>query len=337
MPGMMIPSESPLRARPWAWLLKAVLVGAVPSILVTLYFGGHDGRVLLLSAAIGTIFSVVIWGGHECSRGWLERHSATHSPRQAALFILAKWMLVYVVLVSAAMVLVRLLLGVNSIQDRQTAFFTFFIGLVISGQIVSVRANSRMVATARELEQARAQAGFLALKAQLSPHTLFNALNTIAALIPDDPKAAEEAVMRLSALLRRILAALEKERWSLAEEFLLIGDFLKIQYARFGQRLIFELELPESEEEREIPPLLLLPLVENSLKHGFSAKIGHCHLLVRVGAGVVSVQDDGVGRDPAAPDGVGIRTVRLRAESLGGRLDWPETMTGCIAEVHLCP
>lgn len=335
--GLRLPPESPLRTRPWNWLGKAVLVGSVPSVLVTLYFGGQAGKVLLLAAVIGAIFSVVIWGGYKCCSAWLERHSAAHSPRQAALLILAKWLLLYVVLVSVAMALVRLLTGVNSLQDRQSAFFTFFIGLVISGQIVSLRANARMVAAARALEQAKAQAGFLALKAQLSPHTLFNALNTIAALIPENPGAAEEAVVRLSALLRRILTALEKERWNLAEEFLLLGDFLEIQYARFGERLTFELVLPEAEAAREIPPLLLLPLVENSLKHGFRAKVGACHLSVRVQKGVVRIQDDGVGRDPTASEGVGIRTVRLRAAVLGGKLDWPETRTGCIAELRLCP
>jgi two-component sensor histidine kinase len=334
---MLIPPESPLRTRPWNWLLKAVLAGSLPTILVALYFGGQDPRVLLLSGLIGAIFSVTIWGGYECSLEWLERHPASLSPYRAALLTLGKWALVYLVLVAVSVVLVRVLLGVNCVENRQNAFFTVFIGLVISGPIVNLRAISRMVATARALEQARAQASFLSLKAQLSPHTLFNALNTIAALIPENPKAAEQAVERLSALLRRILVALERERWSLGEEFQLLRDLLEIQQARFGGRLTFELDLPESEEERIIPPLLLLPLVENSLKHGFRAKVGPCHVSVRAGNGVIHIQDDGLGRDPSAPEGVGIRTVRHRLEALGGRLLWPQVPSGCLVEVRLCP
>ena len=334
---MQIPPESSLRSRPWLWLLKAVLAGSVPTGLVALYFGAQDPKPLLLSSLIGAVFSMVIWGGYECFSGWLEEHPASLSPYRAALLILGKWVLVYLLLVTVSVVLVRVLFGINCVENRQNAFFTVFIGLVISGPIVNLRAIARMVAAARELEQARAQAGFLSLKAQLSPHTLFNALNTIAALIPEDPKAAEQAVERLSALLRRILNALEKEHWSLGEEFQLLQDLLNIQYARFGERLTFALDLPVSEEERTLPPLLLLPLVENSLKHGFGAKVGSCHLTVWAKNGVIQIQDDGLGREEGASEGIGIRTVRLRVEALGGRLIWPEVQSGCLVEVHLCP
>jgi two-component sensor histidine kinase len=333
---MQLPTGSSLQARPWTWLLKAILAGSVPTGLVALYFGAHDPKPLLLSSLIGAVFSVIIWGGYELTSGWLERHPASLSPYRAALLIFGKWILVYLLLVTVSIGLVRVLFGINCVENRQNAFFTVFIGLVISGPIVNLRAISRMVAAARELEQARAQAGFLSLKAQLSPHTLFNALNTIAALIPEDPRAAEQAVERLSALLRRILSALEKERWSLGEEFQLLRDLLDIQEARFGERLTFELELPESEQERDVPPLLLLPLVENSLKHGFAAKVGSCHLTVRAKQNVIQIQDDGLGRDEHAPEGVGIRTVRQRVEALGGSLSWPQVQSGCLVEVHLC-
>jgi len=315
----------------------AILAGGLPTVLVVLYFGINDGRVLLQSGLIGATFSVIIWGGYECASRWLEAHPATLSPYQAALLIFGKWVLVYLLLVAVSIVVVRVLFVVNSVENRQNAFFTVFIGLVISGPIVNLRALSRMVAAARELEQARAQASFLSLKAQLSPHTLFNALNTIAALIPENPRAAEQAVERLSALLRRILAALERDHWSLAEEFQLLRDLLEIQYARFGERLTFELELPESEEDRTLPPLLLLPLVENSLKHGFGAKVGPCHVSVRARNGVIQILDDGLGREEQAPEGVGIRTVRQRVEALGGSLSWPRVRSGCLVEVRLCP
>lgn len=334
---MRIDAGSPLRNQPWRWLLRAASAGFFPSVLIALYFGALAPFVLVRSGLIGALFAVVIWGGFECTGGWLAKHPATFSPMQAALFFLGKWMVLYLILTGAAIFLVWVLFGVNCVEDRLSAFFTLFIGLVISSLIVSARAIAQLIATARALEQARAQAGFLALKAQLSPHTLFNALNTIAALIPEDPKAAEEAVMRLSALLRRILTALDQERWSLAEEFQLIRDLLRIQHARFGPRLSFKLELPADEAERQIPPLLLLPLVENSLKHGFASKVGPCHLVITAGEGRVRIQDDGVGRDPQAPEGVGTGTVRQRVEAMGGWLAWPRCDQGCVAEVHLCP
>ncbi len=334
--GMRIAQESPLRTQPWLWLLKAVSVGFFPSALITLYFCPKEFLVLATSGLVGAIFAVVIWGGYECTVDWIDKHPASFSPIQAALFILGKWTVVYLILVGVSVALVRVLLGINCVQDRLSAFITIFLGFVISSLVVSTRSISQMIATTRSLEQARARAGFLAMKAQLSPHTLFNALNTIAALIPEDPRAAEEAVMRLSALLRKILTALEKERWSLAEEFELIRDLLGIQFARFGKRLAFELVIPPSEEDRQIPPLLLLPLVENSLKHGFASKVDPCHLVITAGNGWIKIQDDGVGRDQKAAEGVGTSTVRQRVEAMGGWLEWPPCEQGCVVEVHLC-
>jgi LytS/YehU family sensor histidine kinase len=175
----------------------------------------------------------------------------------------------------------------------------------------------------------------LALKAQLSPHTLFNSLNAIASLIADNPKGAEAAMEHLSGLLRRILQALEQEHWTLAEEFDLVRDLLELEKVRFGDRLGFQLVLPDADAEREIPPLLLLPLVENSLRHGFRPKVGPCHLRMEAQGARILLQDDGVGRIAAAPDGIGLRTVRKRLEASDGALSWPACAVGCAVEVRL--
>lgn len=141
--------------------------------------------------------------------------------------------------------------------------------------------------------------------------------------------------MRLSALLRRILGALERPEWSLREEFQLLEHLLRLEELRFGERLSFDLRLAPAMAETSVQPLLLLPLVENALKHGFRPKVGSCHLRVEAAEGSIQVEDNGVGRAPGSPEGLGIRTVRERLQASGGSLHWPETRQGCVVEVRL--
>jgi two-component sensor histidine kinase len=336
-PANQVPPGRAALRRNAAWLLLALAAGAVPSALIQRLIGGPSLHYILVASGMGAIFSAVIWGGHRLTIDWLETHPASFSPVQAALWTSFKWALVYIPLFFLGALLIRLILGINCLQYPLSAFFAFFIGLIISTQITNILLNSKMIATVRSLERTRAQASFLALKAQLSPHTLFNALNMIASLIPEDPRAAERAVLNLSGLLRRILGGLERESWTLAEEFQVLRDLLELQQARFGPRLSYELVLPGPEEALRIPPLLLLPLVENSFKHGFRSKVGPCRLSVQAEGGTIRVQDDGAGLKAPRTEGLGTRMVRQRVEAVGGSLAWPQVDEGCIAEVRLCP
>ena len=132
-----------------------------------------------------------------------------------------------------------------------------------------------------------------------------------------------------------MLSALEQPAWPLREEFQLLEHLLRLEELRFGERLRFELVLEPAMAETAVPPLLLLPLVENALKHGFRPKVGPCHLRVEAAAGTIRIQDDGEGRAPDAAEGLGLRTVRERLEASGGALTWPTVAQGCAVEVRL--
>ncbi|MBP7618289.1 MAG: histidine kinase [Geothrix sp.] len=333
----MIMLSSPVRpfqGAPFRWLLKAIALGALPTALIVWIVWPGGLLPVIINALIGAFCAVIIWGGYELASPWLMDHPRRLPPDRAALLSLGKWIVLYVGLVALCLSLGNLVFRINLLNPF-TVLFTGLIGLLLSSLVVSVRTTSSLVATARDLEQARGQANLIALKAQLSPHTLFNALNTIAALIPEDPTGAERAVEHLSSLLRRILQALELESWTLQEEFQLVRDLLELERIRFGDRLEVDLDLSPSLASRPIPPLMLLPLAENALKHGFRPKVGACHLSLRAAGCCVTVADDGVGRDPGAPEGVGLRTVRERLEAMGGGLRWPVTDRGCIVEVSL--
>lgn len=329
----MAHAASTFHTHPLRWLLKAMIVGALPSGMVGFLASGGSLRSAGHSALIGTLFGVVMWGGFEASSSWVNRPAPALPPPRAALRVQARWLLVYGLLLTLCVGLARVLLGMNLLRYPQSFLIASLMGLIISSLIIGYHTTRNLVETVADLERARARAGFLALEAQLSPHTLFNALNTIAALIPEAPAQAEAATEHLARFLRKVLAALEREQWPLSEEFSLVEELLALEGLRFGDRLVFELRLDASEASRRVPPLLLLPLVENALKHGFRPKAGACRLRVVCTGGVVRIEDDGVGRDPEAPEFVGLRTVRQRLEAQGATLRWVEVPQGCAVEI----
>jgi LytS/YehU family sensor histidine kinase len=162
--------------------------------------------------------------------------------------------------------------------------------------------QSRLAAQRLEEERARK----LALAAQLSslesrvrPHLLFNTLNSISALIREDPEQAERMVERLSALLRFSLDSNTRLAAPLADEVKIVNDYLEIERARFGDRLRFAIEIPENLMGIEIPPFCLQTLVENSVKYAVSVKRAGAEIRIAAEAsedGVkLSVRDDGPG------------------------------------------
>jgi signal transduction histidine kinase len=185
---------------------------------------------------------------------------------------------------------------------------------------------------ARELEKERLQALLNQLKDQMNPHFLFNTLNTVAALIPENPSKAEQVVVKLSALLQGILASTRRTHHSLSKELEFCGDYLEIEQVRFGQRLNWRLSIdpPLDPAKLEIPVLLLQPIVENAVKHGLSslASGGNLWIKARVEENCLFIQiiDDGVGfgKSPYAGSGTALANCRKRIELAygeGGRLD----------------
>jgi sensor histidine kinase YesM len=106
------------------------------------------------------------------------------------------------------------------------------------------------------------------LQAQLEPHMLFNTLANLRALIGVDPGAAQLMLDKLNSFLRATLSSTRQKEITLAQEFQLVNDYLDLMKIRLGERLNFELNLPDALRDTVVPPLLLQPLVENAIKHG---------------------------------------------------------------------
>jgi two-component system LytT family sensor kinase len=125
----------------------------------------------------------------------------------------------------------------------------------------------------QEINKLATEAQLRALRAQVNPHFLFNALTTIGYLIQTAPDRALETLMKLTSLLRGVLRT--DEVVTLQEELDLIGSYLDIERARFEERLRVKIEVPEQLRSLRVPPLIIQPLVENAIKHGITpARLG---------------------------------------------------------------
>jgi signal transduction histidine kinase len=185
------------------------------------------------------------------------------------------------------------------------------------------------------------EAELRALQAQLNPHFLFNALNTLGYLMKASPDRARSTLLDLTKLLRAVLKRSGGEVVTLGQEIELIESYLAIERARFEDRLRLRLDVPLSLRGLPVPPLLVQPLVENAIKHGIAPRSQGGEIVVRAwledsggdGLGietlVVEVADTGVGASEMAvaagrARGVGLINVekRLRAHyGTEGRLD----------------
>ena len=174
-------------------------------------------------------------------------------------------------------------------------------------------------------ERARAEASdaqLAALQAQVNPHFLFNALNTIAALVRTDPRAAETTTENLARILRRTLDRTHRSNCTVDDEIDYLRAWLAVERERYGERLRVDFDVDVAAAELKIPTMTLQPLVENSLKHGIAGKLEGGRVAVRArrenGRLHLEVEDDGAGfpRDPR--EGTGLTNLRSRLETIYG-------------------
>ena len=111
------------------------------------------------------------------------------------------------------------------------------------------------------------------IKAHINPHFIFNSLNSIRALIDEDPQRARAAITELSNILRSSLSADKGETVSFNEELKIVKDYLALENMRFEDRLQVEYEVDEETLSQQVPPMMLQTLVENAIKHGISKQV----------------------------------------------------------------
>lgn len=201
----------------------------------------------------------------------------------------------------------------------------------------SLRARARETELRAERARREAlQAQLQAMRARMDPHFLFNALNTVAALIEEDPDAAIESVERLSELLRFSVDRAQAEFVPLRAELDATQAYLALEATRFGERLATDLQIGEAVarhlDELRVPPFCLQPLVENVVKHGVAHSRTRVHLRVQLrlertdeaaalddATLAITVTDDAAPSTQAPPSlGTAHQTLRTRLRLLYG-------------------
>jgi len=186
----------------------------------------------------------------------------------------------------------------------------------------SARIEHRLQEQEKLLMAARVEA----LASQINPHFLFNTLTSISSLIRSQPETARMLIVKLSGLLRRLLRS-QEHFVTLREELEAIDEYLDIESIRFGPQLRIEKFIDPDSLDLIVPSMLLQPLVENSIKHGLSPKIGEGRITIRSsrqrGEVLIDVIDNGVGVSPGPVDrvktgGIGLRNVNERLRVIYG-------------------
>jgi LytS/YehU family sensor histidine kinase len=202
------------------------------------------------------------------------------------------------------------------------------VGLLLARRIDTIRITRERYERERreqEIEKLATEAELRALRAQINPHFLFNALTTIGYLIQTTPNRALETLMRLTSLLRGVLRS-EGEFTTLGRELDIVESYLDIERARFEHRLRVRIDVPPTLKAIRVPPLLLQPLVENAVKHGIAPLRDGGEVVVsarlqqaadgKTGL-ALTVRDTGAGTTPGnlehgQRDGVGLRNIERR-------------------------
>jgi two-component system LytT family sensor kinase len=216
----------------------------------------------------------------------------------------------------------------------------FFVGtgtpgitvLVLIATVLSVAIPIKIWNSARvehklqEQEKLLMTARLEALSSQINPHFLFNTLNSIGSLIRSQPDTARTLIVRLSALLRRLLRA-QDQFVTLEEELGSVDAYLDIESVRFGPRLKVTKDIDPASRTILVPSLILQPLVENSVNHGLAPKLGNGEITIRSRRqgdyAIIDVIDNGLGTagDPladAGQEGIGLRNVKERLKVIYG-------------------
>lgn len=177
--------------------------------------------------------------------------------------------------------------------------------------------------TVAQLESRVLRTRAMMLRLQLNPHFLFNALNSVAALLEDDTAAATKMTAQLRHFVARTLESSHREEVRLAEELESLADYVAIENVRFDGRVELDIQAGDEARRALVPSFLLQPLVENALRHGLMPETGgrvSVRATVRDGSLSIEVDDDGRsnGVAPPAREGLGLSNTRARLTQMYG-------------------
>lgn len=329
-----------LRLAFWAALFWTALALFFASEIYAL----GDGRLSWSEALAWSLPRWYVWGILTPGVFWVDRRLGRNRSLAGRVALHAPLGLAWTCLSIVIRLVIRPLRGSAWPADLSQFFLErFYWDLLIYVVIASVaiardlawQARQRESETQRlalqtvDLERRLAEARLQSLRAQLQPHFLFNALNTISAFTETDPQTARRLMGQLGDLLRASLTHAARPLVTLGEELTFLDDYLAIESARFEGRITVSVHADDDVLHAMVPGFLLQPLVENAIRHGVAPRLSGGHVDVtatRDGSTLkLRVRDDGVGLSPQwrveESAGVGLGNVASRLEQLYGQRD----------------
>lgn len=216
--------------------------------------------------------------------------------------------------------------------------------------IANLLATQLKLAQLSKQAELKSEAELKALQAQVNPHFLFNSLNAIAACCRKDSAQARELLIKLAGIFRRTLKR-NIYQITLAEEIQFCQDYLSIEKARMDQRLQIKWEVPGQLKQSIIPPFIIQPLIENSIKHGLYPLPEGGEIKIKISQQAEKIQlivaDNGVGITPeklanifnSSDNSIGLKNIKARLDSIYGTLadfkikSWPDQGTKNIITI----
>jgi hypothetical protein len=231
--------------------------------------------------------------------------------------------------------------------NANTLTMVYLLAVAITYTYYYVRRDNENRLSQSKMETKVLQARMKMLRSQLHPHFLFNTLNSVNSLMDIDVKKAQIMIVDLADLLRKVLDWKDTQQVSLKDELALLQRYVDIEKMRFSDDLSVEWDIDETTTDAKVPGLLLQPLVENAIHHGFSSD--HLDLKITISATrenghlLLKVSDDGEGfpleeQESIFEQGTGLENTRERLETMYGddfRFAVYNTHPGVTSEVQL--
>src|SRR5215813_12154817 len=219
------------------------------------------------------------------------------------------------------------IMPIRYLMEMANYLLSYIVGVTLIHLYDHYRESQERELRTAQLEAQLAQAELQSLQAQIHPHFLFNALNTISSVVYEDARAADTMIARLSDFLRHSVNAAPRQEVTLQEELDFLNLYLDIMRPRFEDRLRVELEVEPGINDALTPRLILQPLVENSIKYAADPNSGRINIAIKAarenGSLRIEVRDDGPGLAANVRDvpgnGVGLANTARRLEKLYGR------------------
>ncbi len=280
---------------------------------------------------IGILFVLGIFFSH-LMRRVIKEYNLLEKPIQQQIFSFILLTILFAIIFSCTFVAITTTFGIHlkteykiPLLNRVTAnsitnFFILFIWNLIYYTYHFVERNRKQEVDTLKLQSVVKELELKTIKSHINPHFIFNALNSIRALVDENPPRARTAITELSNILRSSMQAEKLETVPLERELNIVKDYLALEKMRFEERLNIEMDIDEDTLTQPVPPMMLQTLVENAIKHGISKKINGG--TIRIVSGFVEghhellVQNSGQLNGYVNNEGFGVRSTQDRLNLL---------------------